>query len=140
MCVDLNRCLYYSDARGEHFDAPKPIRTVLTVIDGIIAGDGDGPLAPADVPLGAVLAATDPVALDLACVRLMGFDEENLPKIRESMRADNLRITSVHRTDQVRVVEVNGESFAKNEKTLEELSASKPFNPHPGWRNHVERS
>ena len=26
MCVDLNRCLYYSDARGAHFDAPEPVR------------------------------------------------------------------------------------------------------------------
>ncbi len=75
MCVDLNRCLYYSDARGAHFDAPEPVRTVLTVIDGVIAGEGEGPLAPSDVPLGVVLAATDPVALDLAAVRLMGFDE-----------------------------------------------------------------
>ena len=27
MCLDLNRCLYYSDARGAHFDAPAPVRT-----------------------------------------------------------------------------------------------------------------
>ena len=62
MCLDLNRCLYYSDASGLHLDAPAPVRTVLTMLDGIVAGEGEGPLAPKDVPSRAVLAATDPAA------------------------------------------------------------------------------
>src|SRR5690606_13269653 len=37
MCCDLNRCLYYSDRQGLHLDAPAPVRTVLTVIDGVLA-------------------------------------------------------------------------------------------------------
>jgi uncharacterized protein (DUF362 family) len=139
MCVDLNRCLYYSDAGGEHFDAPEPVRTVLTVMDGIVAGEGEGPLAPRDVPLGAVLAATDPVAIDLACVRLMGFDEAKLPKIRESMRADILRLTAVRRAGDVRVVEVDKENFAQAEHSLDQLSVARVFEAHPGWRGHVER-
>ena len=63
------------DARGPPLDAPAPVRRALHVIDGIVAGEGEGPLAPHDRPLGAIVAATDPLALDLACVRLMGFDE-----------------------------------------------------------------
>jgi uncharacterized protein (DUF362 family) len=139
MCVDLNRCLYYNDAGGEHFDAPEPVRTVLTVMDGIVAGEGEGPLAPRDVPLGAVLTATDPVAIDLACVRLMGFDEAKLPKIRESMRADILRLTAVRRAGDVRVVEVDKENFAQEEHSLDQLSVARVFEAHPGWRGHVER-
>ena len=55
--------------------------TVLTIIDGVLAGEGEGPLAPGDVPLGAILAGTDPVAVDCLAVRLMGFDER---KTREA--------------------------------------------------------
>lgn len=140
MCVDLNRCLYYSDAGGEHFDAPEPLRTVLTVMDGIVAGEGEGPLAPRDVPLGVVLAATDPVAIDLACIRLMGFDEMKLPKIRESMNATALRVTSVRRPEDVQIFEVDADTFHPAERELDDLVAHQVFEAHPGWQGHTERS
>ncbi|HEX5067015.1 MAG TPA: DUF362 domain-containing protein, partial [Myxococcota bacterium] len=140
MCLDLNRCLYYSDARGTHFDAPAPVRTVLTVLDGVIAGEGEGPLAPRDVPLGAVLAATDPIALDLAAIRLMGFEERNIPKIREPMRDPTLRITAVRQPDDVRVFELPADGRAPRELRLEDVACSRTFEPHPGWRGKLERT
>jgi uncharacterized protein (DUF362 family) len=140
MCIDLNRCLYYSDARGGHFDAPAPVRTVLTLIDGVIAGEGEGPLAPRDVPLGAVLAACDPVAIDLAALRLMGFDERNIPKIREPMADAKLRITEVRRADDVRVFELAEGDASPRERRLDELACARVFDPHPGWRGKLERA
>jgi uncharacterized protein (DUF362 family) len=139
MCVDLNRCLYYSDANGAHFDAAAPVRRVLTVIDGVVAGEGEGPLAPLDVPLGAVLAATDPVALDLAAVRLMGFDERRLPKVWEPIRDTGLRITAVRSPADVEICEVDPIDFRETRRTLDELAAPRPFASHPGWRGTLER-
>jgi uncharacterized protein (DUF362 family) len=139
MCVDLNRCLYYSDAHGQYFESLRPIRKILSVIDGIVAGEGEGPLAPVDVPLGAVIAATDPVALDLAAVRLMGFDEAKIPKIWESMKRDELRVTDVRDPSEVVVAEVNADDFGERELRLEDLRAERAFAPHPGWRGHLER-
>jgi len=139
MCLDLNRCLYYSDAAGLHLDAKRPVRTVLTVLDGIVAGEGEGPLAPRDRPLGAVLAATDPVALDLLAIRLMGFDERRIAKVREALRDPGLRLTAVEKPGDVRVCEADARSFAVAERRLEALAAEKPFLAHPGWRGHVER-
>ena len=140
MCLDLNRCLYYSDARGTHLDAGAPVRTVLTVLDGVIAGEGEGPLAPRDVPLGAVLAATDPIALDLAAIRLMGFHEGNIPKVREPMRDAALRITDVRQPDDVRVFELGADARAPRELRLEDVECSRVFEPHPGWRGKLERA
>ncbi len=91
MCLDLNRAFYYSDAAGLHLDAPAPVRRVLHVADALLAGEGEGPLAPRDVPLGVVLAATDPVALDLAALRLMGFDPAAVPTARTDKRAMEAR-------------------------------------------------
>jgi uncharacterized protein (DUF362 family) len=139
MCCDLNRCLYYSDAKGLHLDAPAPVRTVLTVMDGIVAGEGPGPLAPRDVPLGAVLAGTDPVAVDLVAVRLMGFDERRIPKLVEPMRDAGPRITAVHEPDDVTVREVSAASFAARELALDTIHCERPFEPHPGWRGQIER-
>jgi hypothetical protein len=138
MCLDLNRCLYYSDARGSHFDAPAPVRTVLTLLDGVVAGEGEGPLAPRDVPLGAVLAATDPIALDLAALRLMGFDERKIAKVREPMNDSELRVTAVRDPGDVRVFEVWNDEPPR-ERALAEIGAERVFDPHPGWRGHVER-
>lgn len=144
MCLDLNRCLYWSDAAGLHLDAPSPPRTVLTVLDGIVAGEDEGPLAPADVALGVVLAATDPLALDLAAVRLMGFDFERLPKLREAMRDPGPRITAVRSEADVRVTEVNADEVASvgsppREGPVSALACARAFVPHFGWRGHVER-
>lgn len=140
MCLDLNRCLYYGDATGQHFDAPAPVRRVLTILDGIVAGEGDGPLSPRDVPLGVVLAATDPVALDLAAVRLMGFDEARIPKIREAMATSGLPLTAVRRPGEVRVVEAEPDGRTLAERSLDEIVANRPFLAHAGWQGHVERA
>jgi uncharacterized protein (DUF362 family) len=139
MCLDLNRCLYYSDAKGTHLDAPRPVRTVLTLIDGIVAGEGEGPLAPRDVPLGVVIAATDPVALDLVAVRLMGFDERRLPKVSRPMTETDLRVTDVREPSDVVVTEVPAASFAPRTLRLDEIASERGFLPHAGWVGHVER-
>ncbi len=140
MCLDLNRCLYYSDASGLHLDASAPVRTVLTILDGIIGGEGEGPLAPADVPLGAVIAGTDPLAVDLVAVRLMGFDEARLPKLREAMRDEGPRVTAVRDARDVIVHEAHTTSFAAPPRSLAEIRCARPFRPHAGWIGHVERT
>lgn len=139
MCIDLNRCLYYSNAQGNFFDAKTPVRTVLTILDGIIAGEGEGPLAPVDVPLGAVLAATDPVAIDIAAVRLMGFDEKKISKIYEAMRADTLRVTQVRDASEIRVAEVATPDFQLREIAPDQIVCQHIFEPHCGWTEHIER-
>jgi uncharacterized protein (DUF362 family) len=136
MVCDLNRCLYYSDAKGLHLGAPAPLRPVLSVLDGVIAGEGEGPLAPRDVPLGLVLASLDPIALDLAAVRLMGFDEQRIPKIWEALRDPGPRVTGVRRVQDVTVSEIaNG---ARIDTPLQQLAPAHRFAAHPGWRGQVE--
>jgi uncharacterized protein (DUF362 family) len=139
MCLDLNRCFYYSDAKGLHLDAPAPVRRALTVLDGVVAGEGEGPLAPRGRPLGAVLAGTDPLAVDLAAVRLMGFDEARIPKLREAMADESLRVTEVRSAGDVVVREVDAGEAAVRERRLGELRCEAPFLPHPGWCGRIER-
>ncbi len=139
MCLDLNRCVYWSDADGLHLDAPAPLRNVLTLLDGIVAGEGEGPLTPRDRPLGVVLAATDPVALDLVAIRLMGFDERRIAKVREAMRDPGPRVTAVRSPDDVALFEGDPERFTIARGALDALAPARPFLAHSGWRGHVER-
>ena len=137
MCCDLNRCVYYSDASGLHLDAPAPVRRVLTVLDGIVAGEGEGPLAPRDVPLGIVLASLDPVALDLVAVRLMGFDAARIPKIWEAMRDAGPRVTGVREVSDVIAIE-SLEGEPAQPRALDELPIAAQFTAHPGWQGAIE--
>ena len=140
MCADLNRCVYFSDADGPKLDASRPQRTVLTILDGIVAGEGNGPLAPRDVPLGVVLASTDPIALDLAAVRLMNFDPSRIPKIREVMQTPLLRVSDVRKLSDVEIGEPKQEGEDSEVYALEELTSEITFAPHPGWVGHIERT
>ncbi len=140
MCLDLNRCLYYSDREGLRLDADEPVRRVLSLIDGIVAGDGEGPLAPRDRPLGVVVASLDPIALDLVVLRLMGFDYARLPKVFEAMADAGPRITAVREEQDVRVSETNSKSFERSERSIDEIICDAPFQSHPGWMGHVERN
>ena len=139
MVCDLNRALYFSDPERLRLDAPAPVRRVLTVLDGIVAGEGEGPLAPHDRPLGAILAALDPVALDLTALALMGFDPSRVPKVRELMRDVGPRITRVRNDDCVRVTETPANSFSPRELRVDEVVCDRSFVPHQGWRGQIER-
>jgi uncharacterized protein (DUF362 family) len=138
MCLDLNRCFYYSDGDGEHWDAPAPVRRVLSVIDGIVAGEGEGPLAPDDRPLGAILASLDPVALDLAAIRLMGFDAARIPKVREAMQPGVLPVTKVRSPRDVVVSELDDAGRQPRDHGLDHLEPKTRFRAHSGWRGHLE--
>ena len=83
--------------------------------------------------------ATDPVALDLVAVRLMGFDERCLPKVHEPMRDTGLRVTQVRSTADVAVFESRASSFEGSLAGLEGVSCDRTFLPHAGWKGHVER-
>ena len=138
MVLDLNRCLYYSDAEGLKLDSPRPVRTVLSVLDGVVAGEGEGPLAPSDRPLGAVLAATDPVALDLVALRLMGFDPRRVAKVREALRDAGPRLSDARSAADVQLFEASARSFEVSPRSLDSLVTGRPFVAHPGWRGHIE--
>ncbi len=142
MCADLNRCVYYSDASGPRLDANAPVQQVLTLLDGIVAGEGNGPLAPIDVPLGVIIAGTDPIGVDLVAVRLMDFDERRIAKIWEPMKTDTLRVTAVRTPDDVVVGDARVDSAGVvhvEVGPLSDVSSPHSFLPHPGWLNHIER-
>jgi len=140
MCLDLNRCLYYSDRKGLHIDSGQPVRTVLTLLDGVVAGESAGPLAPDDVPLGAVIAGTDPLAVDVVAVRLMGFAPSRIPKLCHAMADEGPRFTSVRTPDDVRVTIVDPDTLAEEHLAPHEIECPRPFRPHAGWRHHIEES
>ncbi len=57
------------------------VRPALTVMDAVVGMDGDGPSAGRPFPIGAVLAGTNPVAVDVAALTLVGHDPTSVPTV-----------------------------------------------------------
>ena len=62
------------------------VRPALTVIDGIVAMEGDGPSGGTLTELGVIAAGTDMHAVDAACCRLIGFPPEALATLAAAKR------------------------------------------------------
>jgi uncharacterized protein (DUF362 family) len=82
--LDLNRILLYGRVDGSL--APTPQRRVINVADGIIAGQGDGPLAPEPLPLGILLGGANAAAVDWVGARLLGYDPTKVSIVREAFQ------------------------------------------------------
>jgi uncharacterized protein (DUF362 family) len=63
---------------GRFMDIMTVIRPKLVVVDALICGEGDGPIADQPRWCGSILASTDPVATDVTVCRMMGHDPERL--------------------------------------------------------------
>jgi uncharacterized protein (DUF362 family)/Pyruvate/2-oxoacid:ferredoxin oxidoreductase delta subunit len=61
-------------------------RPALTVMDAVVGMDGDGPSAGDPYPTGMILASTDPVALDVAGISLVGYEPTSVPTVAGAVR------------------------------------------------------
>jgi hypothetical protein len=72
------------DMTARFVDIMTVTRPALCVVDALIAGEGDGPIANQPHWVGCVLASTDPVATDVAICRLLGHDWRKLNYAKEA--------------------------------------------------------
>jgi len=70
--LDLNHILYFSPLSPKH---------IVTIVDGVIAGEGDGPLSPTSKPAGILIGGESPAYLDAVMGRLMGYNLARLPTV-----------------------------------------------------------
>jgi hypothetical protein len=83
MALDLQRILHYGCLDGTVADTRQ--RKVLTITDGVICGEGEGPLEPTPSPLGLLTMSESTAAAELVHAHLMGLDPERIPIVRESL-------------------------------------------------------
>ena len=77
--VVLNRILLYARADGSLADTPQ--RRYVAIVDGIVAGQGQGPLVPDPLPAGVLLLGENAVAVDVVGATVLGMDPARLPQI-----------------------------------------------------------
>ena len=132
MVLDLNRLLIYGDREGRIGDEPAA-RKRFTIVDGIWAGQGNGPLKPDPKDAGVLLAGSCNVLVDLVCAVLMGFDPRALPTIREGFAAKALPL-SPHRPEELDLV-----SDRPGWSSLEAMAENAlGFVPPDGWAGVID--
>lgn len=131
MIYDLNLVLQLAD--GDGVLQPDPQRAYFCIVDGLIAGEGDGPLFPRPRDLDWLVFGDDPFAIDATLAWFMGFDPARLPIIARRGRYlgpgwGDFDLASL-------AVTLDGVHAP-----LSSFPDRYDFTPPPGWRGHLERA
>jgi uncharacterized protein (DUF362 family) len=133
MTLDLNRCLLYGNPDGS-LRSQNP-KKYYTVIDGLIGMEGQGPMQGDPKYCGIYLSGSDPVSVDAVAATMMGFDWVKIPVIREAFKLKELPVAFCH-PDEIEIISDNPDWCG----SLSQLQLKKhfDFNPHFGWKGHIE--
>ena len=127
-CLDLNRILLYGRPDGTLSECPQ--RQVLHIVDAIVAGQGDGPLAPEPLPLGLILAGQNAAAVDWVGAFLLDYEPERVPLTREAFGKFSWPLTTFAATE---VVFPGG--WRTSETASEDGVLTLPVRHPIGWRD-----
>lgn len=130
MIFDLNLVVRHSDRQGQLQSEPQ--REYFCLVDGMVAGEGDGPLKARPRDVDFLITGEDPFAIDLALAWMMGFDPARIPMLSER-RSFLGRGWGAFADSETRV-RLDDRDYA-----LSDLPVHLGFAPPPGWLGHVER-
>ncbi len=131
MVLDLNKCLFFFGGDGARRE--KPIR-YLTVVDGIIGGEANGPMAPDPKPCGVIIAGTHPTAVDTVAATVMGFDWTQIRMLKNAFTMKELNFTPF--PPESIQVESNHQPW---KGSVSKMTDCFQFKPHFGWVGAIEK-
>ncbi len=137
MTLDLNTCWFYYNPATQQLDPARAPRRYLALVDGIIAGEGNGPMAPDAKPCGVIIAGADPVSVDTVSAWLMGFDPR---KLRLLTGADHAQALPLAATPMEHIAVCGNEPAWRGALGTLDPRSTFRFEPHFGWRGFIERT
>ncbi len=137
MCLDLNKLVLYGGTDGKlRQPQPENRKRHYVLVDGLIAGEGSGPLNPDPVRAGTMIFGINPPSVDAACACLMGFDPEKVPIVREAFQVQQYPLAD-HEWKDVQLIS-NVTAWNSLLVDIPEESTYH-FKPHFGWKGQLER-
>ncbi|MCB1152587.1 DUF362 domain-containing protein [bacterium] len=127
MCLDLNDILLFADKEGRLHDSRQ--RKYFTLIDGITAGEQNGPMFPLPKPAGYVACGFDPFLVDYVCAYQMGFDPEKIPLLATARRTERFKFDP----------DPSAISCVRDGVEASFKDVNLQFLPHKAWRGTIER-
>ena len=131
MVLDLYKILIFGDKEG--LLQKKPQRETFSIIDGMIAGEGNGPLNPTPRRADILIAGEDLLWTDIAALTIMGFDYTKIPIYKAGVLDTKVNYRKLSQED-IRIVDLDNDRMYG----LNNLMNLK-FEPHFGWRGYIEK-
>jgi uncharacterized protein (DUF362 family) len=131
MTADLAKIILFADNGGKMRKTQQ--RKTLSIIDGIVGGENNGPLSPGAKRVGALVVGTNLLAVDMVGTRLMGFDYRKLKQFTILNCTKGYEF-GVHDERDIVILSDDPEiaNLYKNE------SRCFAFNPPFGWMGKME--
>lgn len=113
--LDLNHILYF---RGKH-------KKILNIVDGIVAGEGNGPLEPEAKKTGLLIAGENPALVDAVVAKVIGYNIFNIKTVNNALNntLSKFRINNINniiiswasgdRIDNIPLENIISENFKK---------------------------
>ncbi len=134
--LDLNRILLHANidgtlSKGGMYHAKR----FLAVVDGIIAGEGNGPMAPDKANAEVLIAGFNPLSVDCVAAKIMGYNYNRIHYLREAFNLRDYLLADFTYRD-IRVFS-DWEPWNTFLKDISYESILR-FKPPIGWAEHIE--
>jgi len=133
MALDLAKIILYCDKNGNLQKTPQ--RKYFSIIDGIIAGDHNGPLSPDAFKAGLLIAGFSPLATDILATHLIGFDYRKIKTFKNGLALKEFKLSNpLNKYNLITDtgLKQNLISFLENQKPIYH------FRPHDNWVGAIE--
>ena len=126
--LDINYILLYADHHG-HIQKNRQ-RKHLCFVDGIVCGEGNGPMDPDPRPCGLILVGQEMVFIDYVCALLMGFFPDAIPTIKNGLKSSLFADSD---PKSLKIISNNNDWSSPGSISKNNLK----FKPAFGWENIV---
>jgi uncharacterized protein (DUF362 family) len=79
--IDLNNILYFYDEKNKRM-GKKQRRKIISIVDGVIAGEGMGPLSPIPKNVGILIGGFNPLMVDTVMAILIGYGPKSIKTLK----------------------------------------------------------
>lgn len=130
--LDLVKIITFADQDGQLMDRPQ--RHHLCLVDGIICGQGEGPLQPSPKAVGIILCSSNPISADWAACHIAGFDWTKIPQLYHARTFNQLW---EHSPESPECLTASWRAADPGVRPMLELPVF-PFKPPSFWAGHIE--
>ncbi len=125
--LDINRILLFWNKTDGRLETT-PQRVFFSIVDGVVAGEKEGPLEPSSNRAGLLMAGMSATAVDYVCARLVGFNWTKLPLLTNAFK-----YVSRFSPEEIIV------SSEDTQVAVDALPRVADFVAPKGWQGHIER-
>lgn len=129
--LDINKIIVYGTMNGKI--QPEPQRKFFSIIDGIIAGERNGPLIPDAKKCRTLIAGEDLLLVDLVAIRLMDMDYRKIRIYNQLVAKEDEGI--MNRINDMEIVSnIYNNTFQWDERNCHYFEFAEP----DGWEGKIK--